>query len=204
MDEKDDCPFCNVSRKFTHTHFEGLREDQPCEAWIDYDKDKTGRFLWYAILSGEQYTQGHTLLILGPHRNKITDCSLTVLELGALVVGLKKVACRLRDILEIETVHVLSLCEGQKHLHFHLIPRYPYSKKEKKFYVSHYSKREENNPNFANDVSNGNIHGMWYTAYHEMKFKNSKFWRHPEDRTRELQDLAKRLRDPNLSFPSFL
>jgi diadenosine tetraphosphate (Ap4A) HIT family hydrolase len=190
-----------VERKLTHVWFTDV-EEQQCDAWIDYCKDDYGKFLWYAVLAGDQYTLGHTLVILGSHRRRITDCSLTESELGALSRGLKKVACRLKDVLGAKAIHVLSLCEGEEHLHFHLIPRYSYTDEEKLFFSCKYSEREKGNPDFADDVKTGKIHGMWYAAYHEMKFKTSEFWKHSvEARVMELQELAECLRDRNLKDP---
>ena len=209
-----ECPFCCQEKKFTHTYFDDVKEKK-CEAWIDYAKDHKDRLLWYALLNGDQYTKGHTLLILGSHRRKISDSSLTKLELGALTVGLNKVANRLKDILHAEAVHVLSLCEGWEHLHFDLIPRYAYTDEEKKFYVDKYWDREKtrlaengkrkwaSKGDFRKAaMKDDSIHGMWYAAYHEMKFKTSDFWKLcPKDRVKELEDRAKCLRDPNLPYP---
>jgi diadenosine tetraphosphate (Ap4A) HIT family hydrolase len=210
-----ECAFCDAGRKFSHTWFSDVKEQQ-CVAWIDYAMDSDHKFLWYAVLNGDQYTIGHTLFILGPHRHKITDCSLKESELNGLAVGLKKVTARLKDLLKVETVHVLSLCEGIKHLHFHLIPRYHYEEEEKQFYIENYWDREKDilgengekkwksKKDFENAVMNNSfeIHGMWYAAYHEMKFKNSDFWKlTTKERIRVLEDRAKHLRDPNLQDP---
>jgi len=205
---KRKCPFCCVENKFTHTYFSDVGEE-PCSAWIDYAKDSKNRFLWYAVLNGDQYTKGHSLVILGSHRYKITDCSLTRSELSALAAGLKKVASRLKETLGVEAVHVLSLCEGVEHLHYHLIPRYSYTCEEKQFVIKNYWQREKKDAavkkaQYISDIKSNErkIHGMWYAAYHEMKFKDSAFWRLPvQERVRELEDRAKRLRDPKLRCP---
>ena len=212
------CVFCfpKAKKKFTHTWFSDVSDDVPCEAWIDYAKGKDDKFLWYAFLSGDQYTKGHTLVVLGPHRSKITDPSLEDSEVEALALGLKKVSTRLKDKLGVDTVHVLSLCEGIEHLHFHLIPRHRYTQEEKIFYICHYWDREKDTlaknckrkckskKEFIKAVMSDtpDIHGMWYAAYHEMKFKTSDFSRRSiEDRVKELEATAKCLRDPNLRNP---
>lgn len=166
------------------------------------------------MLNGDQYTKGHTLVILGAHRCKITDDSLTKSELMALAEGLNKVSIRLKKSLGAETIHVLSLCEGIEHLHFHLIPRYAYTEKEKQFYIDNYFNRENDirresgkkewgsKKGFEKDIDTTSIHGMWYAAYHEMSFTTSKFWRLAiQDRVKELENTAKLLRTPNLRNP---
>lgn len=209
------CPFCDVRKKFTHTWFSDIGE-QKCQAWIDYKIGHDNKFLWYAVLNGDQYTYGNTLFILGPHREKITDQSLTELELNSLITGLKKVTRRLKQTLGVKTVHVLSLCEGVKHLHFHLIPRYPYEEDEKKFFIENYWNRERKNltakgkkkwqsrKQFEKAVMGEclKIHGMWYAAYHEMKFKASSYWKQSVvDRVKELEHIASIVRDPTSEFP---
>ena len=140
--ESKECPFCKLEHKFSYAHFEDFGDKQ-CQAWIDYAKDVNGNFLWYAVLAGEQYAPGHTLLILGCHKETIVDSSLTESELGHLAVGLNKVSGRMKKVLGVRAVHVLSLCEGVKHLHFHLVPRYDYDIQEKQFFCEHYWEREK-------------------------------------------------------------
>jgi diadenosine tetraphosphate (Ap4A) HIT family hydrolase len=53
------------------------------DRWIDYEKNN-GDFVWYAILSPEQYSKGHTLVILKKHRSDITDNELNLKEIEQL------------------------------------------------------------------------------------------------------------------------
>lgn len=106
-------------------------------------------------------------------------------------------------ILNGETVHVLCLCESQKHLHFHLIPRHKYSDNEKQFIIDNYGEREKNKYNkFKEKVDKDEFHGMWYAAFHEMNFKKSKYFE-PDinKRIKKLEELAKDLRPKYLKNP---
>jgi diadenosine tetraphosphate (Ap4A) HIT family hydrolase len=196
------CPFCDIQKKFTSIYLEGVDvpEEKQFGAWIDYEEDSYNNILWYAILNGDQYVRGYTLVISGLHIVKITGNAIEE-SLKSLILGINRVSKNLMKKLKCETIHVLTLCEGVEHLHFHLIPRYKnetnsednpnnpdhgYSDDERDFYVKHYWKRDkeridpktkekkfENIKDFQEKIDAGDhkIHGMWYTGFHEMNYK---------------------------------
>ena len=119
------CPFCRLKEKFSSIYIQGVNipEEKQFGAWIDHDEDKYGNILWYAVLNGDQYVKGHTLVISGLHIVKITGNAIEE-SLKSIILGLNRVSKKLKEKLKCESVHVITLCEGQEHLHFHLIPRY--------------------------------------------------------------------------------
>ncbi|MCK4443146.1 MAG: gamma-glutamylcyclotransferase, partial [Thermoplasmata archaeon] len=90
-----ECPFCRFRVKFMTTHF-GEGKNPACEAWIDFEYDEDGELAWYAILNGNQYTTGHSIVVLGTHRRSIMDQSLTDEEAASIVHGATRVARRLK------------------------------------------------------------------------------------------------------------
>ena len=147
-DDREKCPFCNIENKFKTTFFDMREGEKTCEAWIDYELDDHDEFLWYAILAGAQYTEGHTLVILGCHMDQVTEKidenDKRKVKLESMMIGINTLSHRLKERLEnVEAIHALCLCEGEKthHMHFHLIPRYKYDKIEKSFFGYFYGQR---------------------------------------------------------------
>ena len=196
------CPFCDIQKKFTSIYLEGvgIPETKHDGAWIDYEADDHNNILWYAILNGDQYVGGYTLVISGLHIVKITGNAIEE-SLKSLILGINRVSKNLMKKLKCETIHVLTLCEGVEHLHFHLIPRYKnkknsednpntpsheYSDKERNFFVDHFwdsnkklydlktkNKKFKDREDFERRIDKEKlpIHGMWYTGFHEMNYK---------------------------------
>lgn len=217
--KEEKCPFCgsNIKTNFNEIYFSDIGKSFLGEGWIDYKKKKFGKdFYWYAKLNGDQYTPGNTLVILGKHMDKITDIPKKK-ELKLIILGINRVASRLKEKLKVETVHVLSLCESQKHLHFHLIPRFNYSAEEKEFIINNYKIREKDNYNeFIQKVKENKFHGMWYAAYQEMNYKRKRdfkqdinpnlkrerfFGKNISKRVENIENLAKLLRPEYLKNP---
>lgn len=207
------CPFCDIKNKFGSVHFGD--KDYPHQTWIDYGKDDNGNIMWYAILCPEQYTRGHTLIILREHMNKISDSEPHEEELKHLIIGINKVSKKLKEVLDARNIYVLSLCEDLQHLHFHLIPIYKNTKEEEEFFEKNYWLREKSRRNISSkdefreaikNKSHNNkpykINGAWYIAYHEMNFTFSEYWKQdPKERARELEELANQLRSEDLNNP---
>jgi len=196
------CPFCYIKEKFTTTFFSEENPNETCEGWIDYEQTRTGKFLWYAFLSGEQLTKGHTIVVLGTHMEKITDADIKEEELSSILLGINRITRNLKNKLKAEHVHVLCLCEGVAHVHFHLIPRYKFSIEEKNFFINSYWEREKEKykdfEEFKNEINSEkrNFNGMWYAAYHEMNFKTSNYYKKGlEDKKIYIENLAKKLRN---------
>ena len=84
-----------------------------------------------ATLAPEQYSLGHTLVILKNHRTDIVDSRISSEELLGFASTIHKLAKHLKENLldsndkAPERIYVCSLCDGVQHLHAHLIPRYP-------------------------------------------------------------------------------
>jgi len=214
-----ECPFCIVKGRFDNIYMSDYEENNgeikiENGAWIDYEQDKKDNFLWYAILCPEQYTKGHTLIISGPRindENESLECIKRIFdirsdELQTLMSGISKVANRLKEKLKgVENVILISL--NEKKDHFHLIPRYPYKEKEKKFHSKNFYKRDYNTEDelkqaWENDPSGKELHGIWYYAYREQTFKDRKYWKKPpEERAKVLNQLASELRNPELKYP---
>ena len=129
-------------------------------------------------------------------------------ELNSIILGINRISAKLKTVLDAHNVHVLCLCEGIPHLHFHLIPRYCFTDKEKKFFIRNYWHQEKPNYNsytdFKTDVisSSKNINGMWYVAFHEMNFKYSAYYKLSlKQKKQYIEKLAKLLRDDKLENP---
>lgn len=75
-------------------------------------------------LAPEQYSRGHTLVILRQHAIDMSDDQVTDEEYLDLCKTIKEVSKLLKSKLGAERIYVCSLCDGVEHLHFHLIPRY--------------------------------------------------------------------------------
>lgn len=208
-DENEKCPFCDIEKKFRTTFFDMGEGEKECSAWIDYESKDPEDFLWYAVLAGSPYTWGHTLVILGCHMDQITEnideSDGRKAKLEAMMMGINRLSHKLKSKLDdVEAVHALCLCEGEKthHLHFHLIPRYKYKLDEKRFFGYFYKQRAKKMNNvkrFEDDFKKGNIHGFWHDAYKEMHFVDTDFNKLPlEQRREELENLAKDLRSKKL------
>jgi diadenosine tetraphosphate (Ap4A) HIT family hydrolase len=89
-----------------------------CDRWLYKDN--------YCIvtLNPIQLSMGHAIAILWNHSDDITDGSLLNEEHHALINAVRHVACSIKQKLLCERVYVATLCDGVKHLHYHIIPRY--------------------------------------------------------------------------------
>ena len=179
-----------------------------CERWIDYE-DQDGKILWYAILNQIPYIEGHTLVILGSHKERIFADDIPQNELNSILLGINRISKRIINLLDVENVHVISMCEQMQHLHFHLLPRpKEYNQDQIEYMKDHYYNRGKiENPQisfeeFSSKVDNNLIdyHGMWYSAFLE---RNPHYlqWKYPEDYVRELEKTAKKLRNKNKTNP---
>lgn len=170
MAQNGDCTFCR-EEKIKHE----LRDGTPCERGI-YEDEST-----FAILSPEQYTAGHTLLILKGHKEDITD-DLSEPDLSAFMIAVHKVAVRLKELAQNdrgeypENIYVCILCDGIKHLHAHLIPRYPFTQKDKEKYKELFSSRDGDDV-IAEAIKKEDLGGCWYITECEKNHKDTEFGR---------------------------
>ena len=81
---------------------------------------------WFATLSPDQYSEGHTIVVSSKHLFDVTDekCREHVDVVKEFWWGVHRCAKRLKKALGAEKIYVASLCDGVEHLHVHLIPRY--------------------------------------------------------------------------------
>jgi diadenosine tetraphosphate (Ap4A) HIT family hydrolase len=116
----ENCIFCRLGVDGLGKHLlskNGLKQI-PCDRLIFES------YISYAVLAPEQYTKGHSLVILKDHREDFTDPTITCGELIDFAFTINLVARQLKSELHAERIYIASLCDGVHHLHAHLIPRY--------------------------------------------------------------------------------
>jgi len=103
-----------------------------CQRGIAEDKNKR---VWFATLSTDPYSEGHTIVVSQEHFNDITDTKIEKRKSGYVEFwrGVHQCAHRLKIVLGAERIYVASLCDGVEHLHVHLIPRYKEDRKKAGF-----------------------------------------------------------------------
>jgi len=199
------CIFDNPENLFNYIK---IGYEVKCEKWIDYEKIND-KMLWYAVLNQIPYVEGHTLVILGSCKARIFADNIPKNELSSILLGINRISKRMIKLLDVENVHVISMCEEMQHLHFHLLPRpKEYTKAQVNYMKKHYFKREKRiNPNllfgsFSTKVDNdiSKYHGMWYGAFLEQNPLYLK-WKSPEESAREIEKTAKKLRNKNKKKP---
>ena len=195
MTTSNDCKFCNADGKADKEKLKNeLPGSIPCKTDI-YDDNE----YCFAILCPEQYTIGHTLLLLEKHRTDITD-NIPLEELVGFITAIHKVAKHLKAVAENqqgnhpERIYVGILCDGIEHLHAHLIPRYPFSKDDKQTYIDLFSERDDEEK-ARNVAENGDIGGFWYVSEREKNWGKTQFGqKQGKEKVKYLQDLAEKLR----------
>ena len=128
-----------------------------------------------AVLAPEQLSEGHTLVIL---RNHIDDISFKLKQkyLSGIIAAINKVSGALVKHIKNENnesperIYVCSLCDGVKHLHFHLIPRFPYTYSDKISYLKSFAERDGIG-NVIDSVIKEDMGGFWYVALREQQFR---------------------------------
>lgn len=162
-----DCIFCRIG-------LDGLSHYIPSKDGLS--QTPCNRFLYddsycIAVLAPEQYSPGHTLVILKQHRDDITSPALFGSELQYLLNDIHNIAVLLKSKLGAERIYIASLCDGIQHLHFHLIPRY---------------KNDKTGFQFMGDLEKG---------YYE-----SPFYLKPDtEKVKLLEDMAKFIRGENVT-----
>lgn len=82
---------------------------------------------WVVVLRPKQVTLGASVLISKRHTESLAD--LTESELVSLGKAIKDLESRLRNCFKFEKINYLMLMMEDKHLHFHVIPRYSNTRK---------------------------------------------------------------------------
>jgi diadenosine tetraphosphate (Ap4A) HIT family hydrolase len=160
MASKNRCDFCN------HEEIKDkLPDGTDCRRSI-YEDDFS-----LAILAPEQYTIGHTLLILKNHRTDITD-DISGPYLLAFINAIHKVSVQLKDRArndlgkQPERIYVAILCDGVEHLHAHLIPRYPFTELDEEDYRTRFTPTRGEKA-VGEAIKSGKLGGFWYVAERE-------------------------------------
>jgi len=149
-----------------------------------------------ATLCPEQLTKGHTLVILKKHMADITSISDKVI-LGDMLSFISKISNVLKTKVINEKgenpdrIYVCTLCDGVEHLHFHLIPRFPFSSEDKINYIRQIIQRDGIGDTI-NAVIEGKMGGFWYLALREARQSYDKMCdKQKLIRIKELEALAK-------------
>ncbi len=165
MPEQEICKFCNEEEVKNH-----LSDGTDCYTCI-YDDE-----CCFAILSDKPCTVGHTLVVLKKHKTDITD-QVSKADLSHFIHAIHKVAGHLKKSAENERrerpekIYVCMLGDGIKHLHAHLIPRYPFTEDDITTYRDIFTPRDgKSKVNKA--IKSCEIGGFWYVAERE---KNCEF-----------------------------
>jgi len=99
-----------------------------------------------------------------------------------------------------ERIYVCILCDGVKHLHAHLIPRYPFTHQDKTTYKKLFIKRDGVNgeDSVYKKIKEGNLGGYWYIAEREKNWKSSEYgFKSSSEKADIIKKLAKKLRKCN-------
>lgn len=165
----------------------------PCKRGI-YEDDYC-----FAVLAPEQYSIGHTLLILEKHRKDITD-NISKEESSAFINALHEISKHLKEKAKnefnqsSERIYACILCDGIEHLHAHLIPRYPFTAADGNIYEQLFLERD-GRKNINIKIEKDDLGGFWYIAEREKNYKKSVFGqKSDEERAKYIEELAEKLR----------
>jgi diadenosine tetraphosphate (Ap4A) HIT family hydrolase len=125
--KKEDCTFCNLTEEDLKKKIEIKNPKTGEKQILDCNRgfyDQSNHCI--VTLAPEQYSIGHTLVILWNHSEDLSDNSVEDIEYVDLCKTIRNVSNILKNKLDPkpERIYVNSLCDGVEHLHFHLIPRY--------------------------------------------------------------------------------
>lgn len=183
------CRFCDEER--IKNYLKDGKDGTRCNACIYEDR------YCFAILSDEAYTIGHTLVIPKDHKIDITDRDLSKASLSRFIHAIHKVAVQLKKSAQDkygnhpERIYVSMLGDGIKHLHAHLIPRYPFTKNDKTTYGRLFTPRNGKRK-VKEAIDKGELGGFWYIAEREKSFVFAK--KSSAEKAACLSKLAKNLR----------
>ncbi len=189
-----DCPFCQSKEILMNEAPLVSTHSTRCRRGI-YQDDSC-----FAILAPEQYTPGHTLLILQEHRTDIT-VEISREKLTAFIDAINKVSRHLKEVAENrrgerpERIYVSILCDGVTHLHAHLIPRYPFDQADKDVYAELFSRRD-GAEEVAKKQREGRMGGFWYIAAreaHRIEPELASKMMQESEQVRILEELASKL-----------
>ena len=190
--KKKDCPFCDRDLMTKKVPFNDS-DDIPCNRLI-FEND------WcYAVLKPEQHTHGEALIIFSEHVIDITD-NIDPTLLSKFIISTHKLAqamkcCLINDLNEKpDKIYTSTLCDGIQHLHFHLIPRYPFTESDRNTYMKRFFIRD-GRKKVQRALDKNELGGYWYVAEREENHKNSEYWSLPDKtKAKKLECLASCMR----------
>lgn len=168
-----ECPFCNKDLMTKKVKFNDSGEIS-CHRLI-FEND-----FCYAVLKPEQHTHGEALIIFSEHVRDITD-NIDPNLLSKFIISTHKLAqamkcCLINDLNEKpDKIYTSTLCDGIQHLHFHLIPRYPFTELDRNRYKEIFSKRDKPE-DIQKMLDNNELGGYWYVAEREANHKKTEYW----------------------------
>lgn len=134
----------------------------------------------YAVLKPEQHTHGEALIIFSEHVRDITD-NIDPNLLSKFIISTHKLAqamkcCLINDLNEKpDKIYTSTLCDGIQHLHFHLIPRYPFTESDRSTFKERFIKRD-GLEKIRHALDTNELGGYWYVAEREANHKESEYW----------------------------
>lgn len=186
------CPFCNFDSMTNNV----LLSDKniPCNRLIFENK------YCYSVLKPEQHTPGEALVILRKHFRDISD-NISPEELSHIIIAAQKISRVMKCDLfnsngfKPDKIYVSTLCDGIKHFHFHLMPRYPFTESDKKTFIRSFLQRDGSNA-ICRAISSEELGGFWYISEREKTFKESDYWKLGDSqKVTHLKNLAACLRN---------
>lgn len=116
------CNFCNLTDQQL---MEELPPSRPEQTALACNRGISKNDHCLVTLAPEQLARGHCVVIFRKrHIEDLTDESLTPAEQVGILATVGQAARQIKQALSAERIYVASLCDGEKHLHFHLVPRY--------------------------------------------------------------------------------
>jgi len=146
------CPFCNKKGLGT----------------IVYDDARC-----WAKLENEQSIRGYTLLILKDHYDTFMG-DIPQDDLTHFWSVAKDLGKAIKTALGAENIYMASLCDGIKHFHIHLIPRYKWSEQDKDRFIELFTKRD-GLESVNKCVRNNTLGGFWFLGDAERNYKEIAF-----------------------------
>jgi diadenosine tetraphosphate (Ap4A) HIT family hydrolase len=165
MHQTTTCKFCDCPAiKTTIPTRSGSKAE--CNTCIYEDKS------CYAVLDPYQYSPGHALVILKSPCDDIADPNIPGNDLLDFIGAIQMIARHLKINASDEhgnapeRIYTCMLCDGQKHLHAHLIPRYPYTRDDELAYIAQFTSRDEA-CKIQEAIRTHEMGGFWYIAERE-------------------------------------
>ena len=182
------CPFCDKDLISKKVKF-GDGNEIPCERLIFENSS------CYAVLKPEQHSHGEALIILKEHVKDITD-NIQPELLSKFIISTQRLAhamkcCLTNELNEKpEKIYTSTLCDGIQHLHFHLIPRYPFTEADRNTFRRIFKDRDSDE-DIQHAIDINELGGYWYVAEREANHKKYEYWQLPDkNKAKILENIA--------------